>query len=91
MPEVFTDFGARRFNCVCGAKMADGGHALEHFFKHKDVGIEEYRHGVWIYSASVSVERLMLERLREKGEDVEAFVRRIQEWADQLERDAQEG
>lgn len=89
MPEriVGTDFTARRFNCCCGAVLADGGHAMEHFAKHKDVGIEEYRNGLWHLSPVKNIETLIWYRLRERGESPDEFLRRIQEKVAMYERD----
>lgn len=85
-----TDAKGRRFPCICGAVMTDGGHALEHFAKHGTVGIEEYRNGAWHAAPYKNIGTWLYDRLRARGESPAAFLSRIQEWGDRLEREAME-
>lgn len=83
------DGKGRRFPCVCGAVNYDGGHALEHFAAHGDVGIEEYRNGEWHHAPFKNIGTWLYYRLRARGEDPEAFLSRILESAERA-RIAQE-
>lgn len=76
------DGQGRRFPCVCGAINYDGGHAMEHFAAHGDVGIEEYRNGEWHRAPFKDVGTWLYYRLRAKGENPDTFLYRLEEAAE---------
>lgn len=91
IPKLISD-PTRRFKCVCGAKMIDGGEAIEHTMHGHQVGIEVFRNGAWRYELGAdmhTVSQMMIERLRQKGENIPAFVRRVQEMAEDAKQRAE--
>lgn len=80
-----TDAG--RFNCICGAHPGDAMQVVGHMLQGHVVMLERYRNGRWRHSDE-SVSDYILHEMREKGEDTEAFVMRMEQMADAMEREA---
>lgn len=73
--------GTERFACECGVHFTEGYLAIQHTFAGHETCVERYSIDGWRFKTR-NVGELIVERLREKGEDVESFVRRIQKAAD---------
>lgn len=85
-PRLIAD-PSRRFRCECGVITTEGGEAVEHTMHGHKVAIEEKRNGRWRYALGAdmhTVAQMMVERLRQRGENVPAFIRRINEEAEAM-------
>ena len=85
--------GNKRFKCECGAVMTmaqdDAGAAIEHTFHGHKVAIEEFRNGKWRYqndgtNGTRFLADLILERMRARGENPQALIRRLNEESERL-------
>lgn len=84
-PRLLYDDGTRRFACECGARMTEGGQAVEHALNRHQVAIEEKRNGEWRYALGTGEKQVMdmiIERMRMRGEDIPGFIRRLEELAE---------
>lgn len=82
--------GDLRFVCECGTSIPDGQTALMHSFEGHDVVQEAYRGGVWVYAGrwdgAKTVMEMVVQRIRNRGESVTSFARRLQHRMDTLEQ-----
>lgn len=100
-PKLLYEPQDKRFACECGARITDGGVAIEHAMHGHQLAQEEFRNGAWRFVHTLgkhTLMEMMVERLRLKGESVPSLIRRINEEAEavrlkveQLEHDKVNG